>query len=276
MNVRHAVRAVWADNLKEWKVEISYPLDFARTFFDPILWLLPYLLFGVAIAGGRSSPHLRNFVGSGDVVRFIILGYVLMAFLGTAIYAMGMSLRREQLYGTLESVFTCPVPRWVIVFGMAFHSTIHQGLIVLVQILLFWMIFGLGLDVSGLLPALLSVGLMLIPLYGIGMVVAASTLVFKEGWVITEVLYAAMTVLSPVVYPLAVLPTMLQKVSATLPTTYGVLMIRHFLSGETMPWSGLEAGLRLAGLGCLWVILGTACFVWVERRMRATGGLAHH
>lgn len=270
------MQAMWAENVKEWKIELAYPVDFVRQFIDPFIWALPYVFYGVALVGGRHSASLQKLSGSGDVVSFILLGYVLMGFLGTALWAMGMSLRREQLFGTMESVFVTPMPRWIFVGGMALHSTLHQGMIIMAQCLFFAVVFKMMFHVSGLFPSLFSTGMMLLALYGIGLNVAALTLIFKEGWIVAELLYSFMNVLTPVVYPLAVLPVFMQKISLALPTTYGVLLVRHFMMGEKMPWGSAHGLFFLFILGFMWVIFGLFVFHAVDKKIRRDGLLGEY
>ncbi|MCX7837776.1 MAG: hypothetical protein N2323_07535, partial [candidate division WOR-3 bacterium] len=100
--IKKYLLAIWAENIKEWKIELSYKADFLRTFIDPIVYLLPYLLYGIAIVGGRESQELKRLTGMGDIVSFILLGYIFIGFMNMALWAMGFSLRKEQYYGTLE------------------------------------------------------------------------------------------------------------------------------------------------------------------------------
>ena len=37
--LRHYANAVWAENIKEWKLELTYPLDFVRSLIDPVVYL---------------------------------------------------------------------------------------------------------------------------------------------------------------------------------------------------------------------------------------------
>ena len=117
--LRHYANAVWAENIKEWKLELTYPIDFLRGLIDPVVYLLPYVFYGIALVGGRSSANLQKLVGTSDIVSFITIGYVFVGFMNMALWAMGFSLRKEQMYGTLESVFAAPVPRWIFTMGMS-------------------------------------------------------------------------------------------------------------------------------------------------------------
>ena len=47
--LRHYANAVWAENIKEWKLELTYPLDFLRSLIDPVVYLLPYVLYGLSL-----------------------------------------------------------------------------------------------------------------------------------------------------------------------------------------------------------------------------------
>jgi len=274
--LRHYAEAVWAENIKEWQLELTYKADFARSLIDPVVYLLPYLLYGVALVGGRESANLKRLVGTSDIITFITLGYLFIGFLNMALWAMGFSLRKEQFYGTLESVFAAPVPRWVFTMGMSMHSILHQLLMIAVQMLFILLVFSLKINPLGLLPSLLVIGLMMVALYGIGMFMASFTLIFKQGWLVSEALASILMILTPIAYPLAVLPVFMQKLALFIPTTYGILTTRHFLMGEQIDFSLRDALLRLGLLSFLWVAFGLAVFMLIERYTRRSGTLSHY
>ncbi|MDZ7262142.1 MAG: ABC transporter permease [candidate division KSB1 bacterium] len=274
--ISHYLRAVWAENVKEWRIELSYKTDFIRTFIEPFIYVLPHLLYGMALVGGRNSAVLSKLTGTEDIITYIVIGYVFMGFLNTALWGMGMALRKEQYYGTLESVFVAPLPRWVYIGGMALHSTIHQGLMILFQMVLLYLLFTLILNLSGLLPSLVVIALMLMALYGLGMLIAGLALIYKQGWIISEALYSLISIITPIAYPLSVLPVVMQKISHLLPTTYGILTIRHFLIGEEMGFSVTTSLMRLFILGIVWVGFGLLVFATVDKKTRRDGTLAHY
>jgi len=274
--VRHYAHAVWAENVKEWKLELTYPADFARSLIDPVVYLLPYLLYGIALVGGRQSQHLKELVGTGDIITFVTLGYVFIGFLNMALWAMGFSLRKEQMYGTLEPVFAAPVPRWVFTMGMSMHSILHQALMIATQLAFILAVFSLTINPAGLLPSLAIVGLMLVALYGIGMIMASTTLIFKQGWLVSEALGSIIMVITPIAYPLAVLPAFMQKAALAVPTTYGILTVRHFLLGEKLAFSVGASFLRVGILCVAWVVFGLVVFALIDRYTRRSGTLSHY
>lgn len=274
--IKRYMRAMNAENVKEWKIELTYKVDFIRGMLEPLIFVFPYVLFAMALMGGRSSSVLEGLTGVSDGVTYTIIGYIFMGFLNTAVWGMGFALRKEQWYGTLESIFVVPVPRWVYVMGMALHSTAHQGVILFFQIAVVYVLFGVILNVQGVLPVLVLIALMLISLIGLGLMVSGLALIFKEGWIISEVLYSLITIVTPIAYPLAVLPPLLQKISVAMPTTYAITGIRHFLIAENMEFTMWNAYSRLIIIGVCWVVTGLFMFQIVDRKVRREGTLSEY
>lgn len=274
MRIIHYLRAINAENIKEWKIELKYKPDFFRQFFEPFVYLLPYFLYGVALLGGRFSEHLRSLTGVSDMIAYTFIGYLIMGFLNTACWAMGASLRKEQWYGTLDTIFVAPVPRWVYVAGMAAHSTCHQGLIMFIQAIVITVFFAIAFKTASIFMVLIIVALMLLALYGLGVLVAGLTIGLKQWWVISEALSTMITVVTPIAYPLAVLPIFIRRISLLLPTTYGVMGVRHLLLGEHL---ALDLGtiiVRLAVILLVWCMFGMGIFMLMDRYGRKKGILS--
>ena len=269
-NLKAELKAVWESNIKDWKIEFAYPVSFIRQLISPLVFLLPFLLYGLALVGGRYSPNLEQLVGTGDVVAFIFTGYIMMGFIGTAVWAMGFSIRRERWFGTLEAIYVTPSSRLGQVLGMALHSTVHQILGTIIQFIVIYLTFGLALKIEGILPALGIFALMMLALYGFGIVISALGLILKEGWVVSDSLYSIMMILSPVAYPLAVLPTVAQQASYLFPTAPALIGMRSFLIENYQPEVVGNVFLHLLALGAAWILFGIVVFritdVYVRKR----------
>jgi ABC-2 type transport system permease protein len=274
MPFKHYLHAINAENIKEWKIELKYKPDFIRTFFEPYIYLLPYFLFGFALLGARTSENLKNLTGIADIFAYVFIGYLIMGFINTACWAMGSSLRKEQWYGTLETIFVAPVPRWVYVAGMALHSTFHQGLIMLIETVVITIFFSITMKMTGIFWALFVVLLMVSALYGLGILIAGLTIGLKQWWVVSETVGTLINIITPVAYPLAILPVFLRKLSLILPTTYGVMGVRHFLIGENLSMPVPVIMLRLAMILVLWISFGLTIFLAMDRFGRKRGTLS--
>ena len=272
-NLKAELVAVWEANIKDWKIEFAYPVSFVRQLISPLVFLLPFLIYGLVLIGGNYSENLANLVGTGDVVAFIFTGYIMMGFVGTAVWAMGFSIRRERWFGTLEAIYVTPSSRLGQVLGMALHSTVYQIVGTLIQFIVIYLTFGLALKVEGILPALAIFALMMLALYGFGIVISALGMVLKEGWVVSDSLYSIMAILSPVAYPLAVLPTVAQLASNIFPTAPALDGMRSFLIANYQPEVVGNVFLYLLGLGVAWILFGIVVFRLTDVYVRKRGML---
>ena len=273
-NIKAELKAVWESNIKDWKIEFAYPVSFIRQMISPLVFLLPFIIYGIVLVGeGGYSENLAKLVGTGDVVSFIVTGYIMMGFIGTAVWAMGFSIRQERWFGTLEAIYVTPTSRLVQVFGMAIHSTFHQILGTVIQLIAIYLIFGLALKIEGVLPALLIFALMMLALYGFGIVISALGLLLKEGWVVSDILYSIMTILSPVAYPLIVLPTLAQQASAFFPTAPALIGMRTFLMENYRAEAFGNIFLHLLILGTAWILFGVFVFKLTDKYVRKKGTL---
>ncbi|MCZ2809258.1 MAG: ABC transporter permease [Candidatus Bathyarchaeota archaeon] len=272
-NLKAELKAVWESNIKDWKIEFAYPVSFIRQLISPLVFLLPFLLYGLVLIGGTYSENLAQLVGTGDVVAFIFTGYIMMGFIGTAVWAMGFSIRRERWFGTLEAIYVTPSSRLGQVLGMALHSTVHQILGTIIQFIVIYLTFGLALKIEGILPALGIFALMMLALYGFGIVISALGLILKEGWVVSDSLYSIMMILSPVAYPLAVLPTVAQQASYLFPTAPALIGMRSFLIENYRPEVVGNVFLHLLALGAAWILFGIVVFRLTDVYVRKRGML---
>jgi ABC-2 type transport system permease protein len=272
-NLKAELRAIWAANIKDWKIELAYPVGFVRQLISPLVLLLPYLLYAFVLVGGRYSDNLAQLVGNGDTFAFIFTGYMLMGFIGTAVWAMGFSIRRERWFGTLEAIYVTPTSRLSQVLGTALHSTIHQILGTILQFITIYFAFDLVLNIEGILPALGIFALMMFALYGFGIVIAAISLILKEGWMVSDGLYSIMTILSPVAYPLTVLPTVFQQASNIVPTAPALVGMRSFLLPGYHSETVINVFLHLLVLGAVWILFGILVFHLTDSYVRKRGML---
>jgi ABC-2 type transport system permease protein len=273
-NLKAELKAVWESNIKDWKIEFAYPVSFVRQLISPLVFLIPFLIYGIVLVGENGySENLAQLVGTGDVVTFIFTGYIMMGFIGTAVWAMGFSIRRERWFGTLEAIYVTPTSRLVQVLGMALHSTAHQIIGTIIQLVVIYLTFGLSLKIEGVLPALGIFALMMFALYGFGIVISALGLLLKEGWVVSDILYSTMTILSPVAYPLIVLPTIAQQASAIFPTAPALIGMRSFLMVNYQQEAFGNVFLHLLVLGAAWILFGVVVFKVTDKYVRKKGML---
>lgn len=144
----------------------------------------------------------------------------------------------------------------------------------LIQAIVIATFFAIVLQMSGIFMALLIVLLMLLGLYGLGIIVAGLTIALKQWWVVSEALSTLIVVVTPIAYPLAVLPLVLRRMSMFLPTTYGIIGVRHFLLGEELVIGLPTIIIRLFLILIVWLTFGMIVFLIMDRYGRKKGSLS--
>lgn len=270
-NFLKEIKAAWAICIKVWKDELSYPLSVSYFILAPILWLAPFIIFGYTIAGGRYSPVLEKMTGVGDIVTYTSLGFAFLGFASAALWGTGLSLRREQWIGTLESVLVSPLSRFTIIFGQGLHSITHTGSGLVLQLVVMIVVFGIHLNLWGILPSLVAVALTILAIQGIGFMICSIVLMVKQGWMIIDVVDTVFWVVTPTAYPITILPTFLQAFAKTSPITYGVESFRGFLLyGPWQPWIWRNIAI-LAVLDIIYLTLGYLIYLKSEERIKRKG-----
>lgn len=126
---------------------------------------------------------------------------------------------------------------------------------------------------TGILPALAIFALMLLALYGFGILISALSLVLKEGYIVAEGLHSVMTILSPVAYPLLVLPEVARQASFVFPTAPGLIGMRTFLIEDYKPEVLGNMFLALLALDAAWILFGSLIFRLADVYVRKRGSL---
>lgn len=149
----------------------------------------------------------------------------------------------------------------------------HQSIGTLVEFAAIHLIFGLALQIQGILPALAIFALMMLALYGFGILVSALSLILKEGWIVAEALHSIMMILSPVACPLIVLPNIAQQASTIFPTAPALVGMRSFLIENYTPEVLSNIFLHLLALDAAWILFGIFVFYSIDVYVRKRGGL---
>ncbi len=268
------LRAANALAIKQWKVEFSYPLSVLWFIVMPFLWFIPILLAGTAVAGGFESTNLEGLVGTTDWISYIAIGSAYTGLAISMLWGTGFALRREQNVGTLETLMTTPIGRGTLVWGSSLHNLQHGGLGVILQLTGAVLIFGVQLNIWGVLPALGIVALSIIALQGLVFTVVCIILLAKQAWMLVEFLSSVLFLVAPLSYPIAVLPPILQYISVGSPLTWSVEGFRGVLMTGLAGSVVVNAVIALIVLDVVFLAFGMLMFRYTERFVRRKGALS--
>jgi len=223
------VKAVFVKEMLLW---FRYPSWLFTLLF------LPYMMTGLFCGVGYGiggTEFIRNFLqktGTGDPVLYFTLGSVIFLVSTLVINDVGSSIRQEQLRGTFEYHYLSPASKVIIWLSYILPHNAISLIIASGSILPLLLIKTRDLSPLSLLITILVLIIGILPLFGIGMIIAALTIKFKEPWAITNILRAIISILSGFYYPLTILPHWLQLFSNILPTTHVTLILRDVLVYE--------------------------------------------
>ncbi|MEW6307922.1 MAG: ABC transporter permease [Bacillota bacterium] len=270
-------RALLALTKKGWLHFVRYPTWVVAMLFLPLVFTLQYVYVAKTFAGpqGDALAGFAAQAGTADYVSFLTIGLLIWLHLNSMLWDIGHSLRMEQMRGTLEHNWLCPVPRILLLIG---GSLIH------VVISLFWialvlgqvaLLFGLSLQGNLWLAALIML-VMSVAVYGFGFCFAALVLVHKEPDALTNLVQSILLVLCGTIYPISILPGPLQSVAKGFPLTWGIADLRAVLL-QGRSFTDVSGNLAvLAIFAVAFPCLGYLAFRLVEGFVRRRGTLSHY
>jgi ABC-2 type transport system permease protein len=231
-----------------WKVEANWTdptLFVIYSVVKPIASLL--LIYAmVAIVGGSTDETAKTFV---------ILGSSLWAMLVAGITGPAWTILDDrERYRMLKYMAVSPASMLVTTVGRGAARLVIGGMGTLVALLFGIVVLGLRIDPAEVDWLLLAASLVLgvVPIVALGLFIGAVCLQTRqESWSYPEAFAGAMFLVSGVVFPLSVLPPVLQVVGLLNPVTWWVEGVRVALA-PYLPSS-------IGGAGSVWTdVTGTS------------------
>jgi ABC-2 type transport system permease protein len=267
---------VWDELVKNMKFLMAYPVIFIFWAIFPIFWFIPFILQGEAFVGGLQSANFAQITGSGEYIPFIVIGAVLNSYVNTLLYGMGENIRREAYQGTLDYVFAAPCNKAYVLIGKALSESVSSTIFAASQLTISALLFGINLTLGVMLPVFFIVILLILGLYGLSLVLAAFSLMYKQSHDVSETIGYIFYVFSPVRYPIESLPNWAQIIGKLIPLTYALIIVRSIMllgtSLSAMYWEILA----LIIIDAVLMLAGFYIFNWMETKTKKSGAISHH
>jgi ABC-2 type transport system permease protein len=267
--------AVLAIARKDLLLMKRYPLSLVSRIIDPIGWLVPVYFLGRTFSRGREAVGFAAWSGTGDFMSFLIVGWVVSAYVVSVLWGMSFSLKNEMDSGVLEANWVTPLSPLLLLVGRTLASmtitTVGTSVFGVLAAGLF------GISIRGqIFPAICLIIPVIIGLYGIGFVLAGVVLRMREANTLIDFSNFVLELVSGRDFPVAVLPLPLFLFALLLPLTYGYDGIRALLLG-TRPLASLPVEAAVVVVFMLAMLGGGSwAFHRFERHCRIHGTLAHH
>jgi ABC-2 type transport system permease protein len=227
----------------------------ASAFFALIFPLIYLFLFGM-ISGNEPTPQ---FSGQRTIDASVPgLTAVIICITGLMSTTMTMATYREK--GILRRLRTTPVSPLIVLAAqviVVFAMTCLGMLLLIAAGMLVYQVRFEGNAFSMLGGFILSST----SFFGIGFILAGAMPTVRAAWVVGMVLLYPMLLLSGAFFSVELMPVAVQKVSAFIPLTYVVNLLRGLWFGESWGEHLLDVGV-LAGMLLLGIIVSVKTFRW--------------
>jgi ABC-2 type transport system permease protein len=274
--LRSNLFVVWNEVVKNLKSLLAYPTIIVFWAIFPIFWFIPFILQGEAFVGGLQSASFAQITGSGEYVPFIVIGAVLNSYVNTLLYGMGENIRREAYQGTLDYVLAAPCNKAYVLIGKALSESLSSTIFAASQLTISVLLFGMNITLGVMLPVFFIVILFILGLYGMSLILAAVSLMYKQSYDIAESIGYVFYIFAPVRYPIESLPTWAQIFGKLIPLTYALIIVRSFmLLGTNLSTVYLEV-LALLIIDIVLLLAGFYLFSWIEEKTKKSGTISHH
>lgn len=235
--------AIYVIVAREFKKFIREKSRLFSAIARPLLWLF--------IVGSGMS---RLVPGSAGVsyTQFIFPGIIGMTILFSAIFS-SISIIWDKEFGFMKEILVAPVSRLSIVIGKALSGTIISTIQAVIILALFPFL-GFHPGVLQIIAAIFICASLAFCISSFGIVIATFYDSYESFSVIMNFIIMPMFFLSGAMYPVKLLPAILQIVAKLNPLTYGIDAIKHVL----LPAETGQMGPDFSILTSLMVIIVTS------------------
>ncbi|UNQ73843.1 ABC transporter permease [Infirmifilum sp. NZ] len=261
---------------KEAKLLTRYVGSLFMVLALPFMMSGLFVGIGYAVAGPSATANFASNTGVQNPILYMTLGGVLMIASMVMVENTSSVIREEQLIGTFELHYLTPNSTVVVWLLHAVAQSILMLLVFTIDLTVVVALQGSLLSPVEWVESALVLLLGLLPLAGLGLVVAALTVRFKEVWAVASTVNAFIAMLSGYYYPLEVFPRVVQAVSALLPTTHATQVLRGIVAGGSSSLNLAERVGIMVSLGLAYLYLGRLTYTRWEDEARRRGELSKY
>lgn len=182
-------------------------------------------------------------------IEFVAIGIAFGAFVQSSLSHVVVTIRQEQLMGTLESLLVTPTTTTTLQLGSFVYDLIYVPIRTAIYLTLMVLVFGINLHVGGLLPTLVILVAFIPFAWGLGLISAAGILIMRRGVGVAGIAGTALIVFSAAYFPLTVFPAWLHSIAQHNPLSLSIESSRQALlggDGWSVIWGPLAVLIPLA------------------------------
>lgn len=248
--------------------------------FLPIVFAALPILLGTAIAGGSAAAgdNFYENTGTTNYVLYMLVGSATFMVVTIILWLIGYWVRREQEWGTLESLYLSPAKRYAVLAGVTTYAMVRGLAAFFLALVIGSLVFGVNPLNGNLLLAFAFLTLGLLPLWGIAFLFGAFILRVKEANSVIQLMQWVVAFLMGVYFPVTIFPAILQGIAISFPPTVMTDGVRASIL-EINTIFGPAPGGFYASLALLFAmavaapLIGYEAFLIAEKRLKRREGI---
>jgi ABC-2 type transport system permease protein len=233
-----ALRLVLVCGFTSYRALFSFlpPAVFVPTMIGmPVFQIVAFRLLGQ-----YSGTHGSDFFVVGNAIQGCSLA---------GIYGASHVVANERAFATLSQVLITPASRVLVMLGRLLPAAVNGMFVAAVGLTAGWLFLGLRLTPATLLPVALAAVAGATSCAGIGLLLGALGLRFRDLHFVTNFVQLGLLVLTGAVIPLELLPGWLRPVSEAVPMTHAIRAAQAVVDHRPAGLGGaLAAEFALAGV----------------------------
>lgn len=268
------IRTIFNVMRKDIILMVRYPTWIIQMIIWPLIFPLLYILSAMGFAGpDRSGLEVfKAAAGTESYKAFIMVGTMAWMWVNITMWSFGSYLREEQMLGTLESNWLCPINKFDFLVGAALVSAIQGLFMSAVSVIEYRFVYGIHFS-GGIFLWLLMYLIMVPAVYGVGMLLSSLILWAKEVNAAVNIVRGIMMILCGITFPISVMPVWMQHAAKIIPFTYGISATRQVMVNGSSLGAASNDILMCLLEGLIFVIAGRVVFRYIEGRVKNSGSL---
>tara|TARA_B100002019_G_C21212898_1_gene570370 strand:- start:178 stop:1002 length:825 start_codon:yes stop_codon:yes gene_type:complete len=222
----------WFNQLKkDFLVDFSYKISFFGQFFGIILTTISFFFISETFIGNESK-HLELF--NYDYFMFAVIGIAMLDIVFTIMRSLTTLIRESQTFGYVEILFISNISPLYIFFCSAIYPFLKGCIKFIFYVILLQLLGDHSFSVVSILFSFLLFIVMVIPFIGMSFLALSFVLYFKQADPINFLIQTLVSIFSGVIYPVSVLPSIMQNISDLIPLTLQLSSARSTLINNSI------------------------------------------
>jgi ABC-2 type transport system permease protein len=256
---------------RDLRVELSYHFQLYLRFFNIVFAVTMFYFLGELVGDAPQLGGLR-----GGYLEFVVIGLLLTGFAHACTSAFNQAITEAQADDTLEVLLATPSRFGTLLGGTLTVPLALSTIDTVLYLSLATLFVGRGtIDLSGLLIALPLLLLVLGTFAALGILSAAVIVLTKRGDPFSTLAIQVSNLLAGAMFPVVLLPDVLQTLARAIPAFYGLRSMRGALLGDAGLADVAGDALILVGFNLVLLPLSLTVFRRAVAIARVTGTLGN-